>query len=63
MRKMPVAPLLVTASATNVTVTTDNVAVNVNVNVTIEQKPGPLFDQLSRSRSKFPRVRSTPTPI
>ena len=61
MRKMPVAPLLVTASATNVTVTTDNVAVNVNV--TIEQKPGPLFDQLSRSRSKFPRVRSTPTPI
>ena len=26
------------------------------------RKRGPLFDQLSRSRSKFPRRRSSPTP-
>ena len=40
------------------------VAVTATVTVTvIDQKPGPPFDPLSRLRSKFPRERSTPTPI
>ena len=39
-------------------------ATTITVTVTAAgQKPGPLFDQLSRPCSKFPRVRYTPTPI
>ena len=30
---------------------------------TINRKPGPVFDRLSSTSSKFPRVGSTPTPI
>ena len=38
------------------------VDVNAYVNA-IGQKPGPFLGHLSQSRSKFPRRRSTPTPI
>ena len=44
------------------TMTIATIATTITVTTIIDQKTGPFLDQLSRSRSKFPLARSTPTP-